>query len=493
MKRFARGLLGLSRWKLAVLAAAVVAAASATAFGAYTAWNQAQAEADTQGQGGGSGEGEYGTLYIDVGPLSGNTADGYGTIDTCIGDLTVGIPFDIDIIIDGGNDLAGAYWILYYNKDVLKVTAYNWANWKIGGGGLSFTDALPDTDGALSCAYAQMAQTSGVNGAGVLQRVTLEPIANGSSDLELCRAAGECPDAADSGGVDHWYPEVLVDDPAGEVRAVVGGACPPGGEGAGAESPTPVSSPTPALTPEPSRQPTAAPTTPQLTPQRGVCPTPVYMTPADFAEPPRVVPASELPGQRVEGGVAYSEAYVTVHLPAGREFIVASAWSQDESNLAISIYDAQGESQLIVRGDGCEISRFVRQPAADAAFDEIIRTLEVGPTYVCPVPVRSTYEDLPVPVEPPPADGSGLPGERVQGGAPFKFGQTGLQLPAGREFLVGPGVSDPGGPFLCIYDIQTRSSLFLRFDGCETSRMIWDPAADAVFDGIVGALQVPAQ
>jgi hypothetical protein len=51
MKRFARGLLGLSRWKLAVLAAAVVAAVSATAFGGYTAWNQAQAEGDTQGQG----------------------------------------------------------------------------------------------------------------------------------------------------------------------------------------------------------------------------------------------------------------------------------------------------------------------------------------------------------------------------------------------------------------------------------------------------------
>ena len=195
------------------------------------------------GQGGGSGGGEYGTLYIDAGPLTGNTADSYGTIDTCIGDLTVGIPFDIDIIIDGGNDLAGAYWILYYNKDVLKVTGYNWANWKMGGGGLNFTDAVPDSDGAFASTYAQ---ASGVNGDGVLQRVTLEPVADGPSDLKLCTVAGECPDAADSFGRDHQYPKVLVDDPAGEVRVVVGGPCPTGGEGGGAESPTLVSSLAPA-------------------------------------------------------------------------------------------------------------------------------------------------------------------------------------------------------------------------------------------------------
>jgi hypothetical protein len=220
MKRIALGIV------LAVVASAITASAVVVV-----------------GQGGGSGEGEYGTLYIDAGPLAGNTTDSYGTIDACVGGVSVGTPFDIDIIIDGANDLAGPYWVLYYNKDVLKVTAYNWANWKMGGGGLNLTDALPDTDGAFSCTYAQ---TTGVNGTGVLLRVTLEPIADGSSDLKLCTAAGECPNAADSGGNDHPCPKVLVHEPAGEVRAVVGGACPPGGEGA--ESPTPVSSPAPAPT-----------------------------------------------------------------------------------------------------------------------------------------------------------------------------------------------------------------------------------------------------
>jgi len=211
------------------------------------------------GLGSGSGEGEYGTLYIDVGPLTGNTADGYGTIDTCIGDLAVGTPFDIDIIIDGANDLAGPYWTLYYNKDVLKVTAYNWSSWKMGGGGLSITDGVPDSDGEFDCTYAQ---DSGANGAGVLLRLTLEPIADGSSDLKLCTVEGDCPNMGDISAVDHFYPQVLVDDPAGEVRAVVGGACPRGGEGAGAESPTPVFPPTPAATTEARPQPTCKPTPP---------------------------------------------------------------------------------------------------------------------------------------------------------------------------------------------------------------------------------------
>ena len=199
------------------------------------------------GQGGGSGEGEYGTLYIDIGPLTGNTATSYGTIDTCIGDLTVGTPFDIDIIIDGANEMAGPYWLLYYNEDVLRVTASNWSNWKMGGGGVEITDPLPDSDGAFACTYAR---TTGVNGAGVLLRVTLEPIADGSSDLKLCTVAAKCPNAADSGGADHSYPKVLVHDPTGEVRVVVGGACPPGGKEAGAESPTADSSPAPAATTE---------------------------------------------------------------------------------------------------------------------------------------------------------------------------------------------------------------------------------------------------
>jgi hypothetical protein len=193
------------------------------------------------------------------------------------------------------------------------------------------------------------------------------------------------------------------------------------------------------------------------------------------------------------GGEAYSEGYLTIHLPVGREFIIFSQWSHDESGLVTWIRDIHTGSDLFIRGDGCEMSRLVPDAAGDSVFDEIMTSLEIGPTYVCPPPLRTTYEELPVPQEPPPADGSGLAGRRVQGGEPFELGPITLHLPAGREFVVGGGIADPGGEFFTVSDVQTRSGLFLRPDGCETSRVIWDPAADAVLDEIVRTLEVPSR
>jgi hypothetical protein len=176
-----------------------------------------------QGQRSALADGEYGTLYIDPVPDASNTTTGYGTIDVCKGNLAINDTLDVDIIIDGANDLSSPYWILYYNQDVLKVTAYNWESWKKGPGGLDLTDAVPDSDGEFSCTYGQ---STGVNGDGVLLRVTLQAIANGSSDLTLCTVTGDCPNAPDSIGQDHFYPQVLVDDPWGDVRVAVGGDCP---------------------------------------------------------------------------------------------------------------------------------------------------------------------------------------------------------------------------------------------------------------------------
>jgi hypothetical protein len=167
-------------------------------------------------------DGERGTLYIDVLPDASNTTSGYGTIDVCRGGLAIGDTFDVDIVIHGANDLAGPYWILYYNKDVLKVTAYDWSNWKMGAGGIDICDALPDTDGQFACTYAQ---DTGVSGDGVLARVTFQAVANGSSDLALCTITGNCPDLADSAGQDHFYPEALVDHPADTLRVAVGQSC----------------------------------------------------------------------------------------------------------------------------------------------------------------------------------------------------------------------------------------------------------------------------
>jgi hypothetical protein len=168
-------------------------------------------------------DGERGTLYIDVLPDANNTTTGYGTIDLCKGNLAVNDTFQVDIVIDGANDLVGAYWILYYNPAVLRVTGYNWTSWKMGPGGLDNTDPMPDSDGAFAATYG--GGFTSVNGDGVLLRVTLQAVAKGSSDLTLCTVTGDCPDAGDSLGVHHYYPAVLVDDPPGNVRVVVGAAC----------------------------------------------------------------------------------------------------------------------------------------------------------------------------------------------------------------------------------------------------------------------------
>jgi hypothetical protein len=230
----------------------------------------------------------------------------------------------------------------------------------------------------------------------------------------------------------------------------------------------------------PTVEPPASPT-PTPMPTFGVCPTPVRQTPEDFAEPPLPI---EPPGQRIEGGTSLAEGYVTVHLPAGRQFVVQSGWNTDADAVYIAIYDVQAQSPMIIRGDGCETWRLVRDPTADLVFDGIMATLEVGTTYACPTPSRTTLapEEAPVAVS----------GKRVTGGEAYElpgFGLT-LHLPAGREFQVWGGLADPGGEFIGIYDIAARSYLSLRPDGCETSRQVTDPAADAVFDEIVATLEV---
>ena len=229
---------------------------------------------------------------------------------------------------------------------------------------------------------------------------------------------------------------------------------------------------------------TPEPRTPTPTPEFGVCPTPVRTTPEDVPEPP---PPFEAPGRHVQGGTSFAEGYVTVHLPAEREFVINTGQSSAVDGVDIVIYDVQARSTMIIRGDGCEVSRLVRDRTADPVFDEIMASVEVGTTYICPPAVRTTPEDLSEPSEPEPP--SQIPGEHVQGGTPYQCGQVTLQVPAGREFIIGVGVGGPG-PFCHIYDVQTQSSLFIDPPGCESGRFVRDPAADAVFDQIVATLEV---
>lgn len=287
--------------------------------------------------------------------------------------------------------------------------------------------------------------------------------------------------ASQDGEADDEQPVVEAQQPPAATSVASGGPGPKTTAESSVVS-TPIREPSPHAIPTVEAPATAKPTlTPTPTPEFGICPTPVRQTPEDFAEPPLPI---EPPGQRVEGGTSFAEGYVTVHLPAGRQFIIQTGWSTDADGVYIAIYDVQAQSPMIIRGDGCETWRLVRDPTADLVFDEIMATLEVGTTYACPVPIREAVD------QPPPQDGSGPGGRVVQGGVLAELGPITLHLPAGREFTLAQGLADPGGTSFGVYDVQTRSGLWLRPDGCEIGRRVSDPAADAVFDEIVATLEV---
>jgi len=140
-------------------------------------------------------------------------------------------------------------------------------------------------------------------------------------------------------------------------------------------SPTPAAPtppPTEAATPE--REVTATSTPAAPTPS--ACPVPVRWGPGEVTP----LPESELGWPPVEGSVSVGR--VTLHLPAGREFIVAPFVVQPDGPNArpfLFIYDVQTGSVLHVTPEGCELERFVQDLAVDPVFDEIVATFEIGP------------------------------------------------------------------------------------------------------------------
>jgi hypothetical protein len=198
-------------------------------------------------------DGEYGTLYIDVLPDASNTTSGHGTVDVCRGGLAVNDTFNIDIVIVGAPDVRGALYEFNYDPSVLRVTAHDWETWKFGAG-VGISDSMPDTDGHFNTSWAG----SVVSGDGVIQRITLQAVGNGQSDLYFTytEGSGGSPQVSDPVATPYFPPEVLVDDPPGSVRAVVGGTCPP--TPGLTPAPTPTATPTPTLTATPT--PTSGPT-----------------------------------------------------------------------------------------------------------------------------------------------------------------------------------------------------------------------------------------
>jgi hypothetical protein len=186
-----------------------------------------------QGQHTALADGEYGTLYIDVLPDASNTTTGYGTVDVCrdteddgVSPLDVGDTFTIDVLVSlpVGVSSRGALYAIDYDNTVLQVNDYDWSSWKYGSG-VGINDTLPDTDGEFNASWSRSAPA--INGSGVITRITLEAVGDGQSDLKfyVVQGAGGQPIIVDASGTERFPPEVLVDDPPGNVRVVVGGAC----------------------------------------------------------------------------------------------------------------------------------------------------------------------------------------------------------------------------------------------------------------------------
>lgn len=131
-------------------------------------------------------------LAIDADP-TGNTSTSLGPIDGCIR-VEEGAQFDVDVVVDSiprERQLIGWQMVVRYDPALLEVEAVDKAfliaseghfqPWDVPG---SFSDILPDKDGSLVEAFADLASNSprGANmesGPGILMRITLRAKAPG--------------------------------------------------------------------------------------------------------------------------------------------------------------------------------------------------------------------------------------------------------------------------------------------------------------------------
>jgi hypothetical protein len=428
-----RPILGLL---LAVMAALLVACA-------------VEEESEAQGE----------TVEMGIDPeVTGNTATTLGTLEDCV---RVDVPspafdgvsdYNIDVYVQGDTQAPVAYdAYVTYDATKVHIAAPGTTTLIKMPGASPFSDALPDTDGRFTAGAVYLSGGPGTAGDGTLMRLGLDIGGAGVVTFDFDPDSEATAYASPSG--DHPVTRIA-------AQLAINEDCPGGDRG----EPTP----TPAATAKATG-----------TPKPGVCPQPYRTTPEDFADAALPGPASELPGQRVLGGIPYRDGYLTLELPPGREFVISRYWWDDESTLVVTVYDVETESGIEIRGDGCERGRFLRDPAADEVFNRIMSGLKVGSAYVCPPPLREVVSPQTEPT-----------GKRLTGGSP-EAAEFGLDLPAGREFVLWVGVADPGGGFTGIYDVTTRSTMFLGEEGCEVARRVADPAADSVFDQIAAAVPVP--
>jgi hypothetical protein len=414
------------------------------------------------------------TVEMGIDPeVTGNTASTLGTLEDCVRVDVESPAFDgvsdynVDIYVQGDTQAPVSYdaWVTYDATKVHIASPDTSSVIKLPGAS-AFSDALPDTDGRFIAGAAYLSGGPGIAGDGTLVRLGLDIGGAGLVTFDFDPEPSGTAYLSLSG-------EEFAEHPISRRTAqlAINEDCP---RGAGPE-PSPTSQGRAQTTP--TLSPTATPRS-----EAGGCPAPnrVYDAPAiDMPDTAFIM------YKRLMGGVRYSEGYVTVDLPEGREFAVFGHASPEDSVLYLDIWDVKTRSALSLRGrDGCEGGRVVRDPAAEAAFDEIMRSLRVGSTYVCPSSERKV-------VDRPQSDKRE---GAVEGGGVAQLGPLTLHLPAGRGFWLGKSPPTlPGGTFFTVSDAQTGSQMSLRADGCEVDRRVADPAADAVFDEILATLEAPSR
>jgi hypothetical protein len=169
-------------------------------------------------------------ISVDAKP-SGNTATSAGTIDLYRSAAT-GTSFDIDVVVADVHGLAAYQFYLLYSPSVLNLSAVEPGLFLKGPGGVNLGGSVPNADGQLLVAYADMKEGPGRDGSGVLARLTFQAVGSGVARVKVTNVilGGAQPEAiGDSNGdelFDGPVPDafVAVDQPCPSAQALASGA-----------------------------------------------------------------------------------------------------------------------------------------------------------------------------------------------------------------------------------------------------------------------------
>jgi hypothetical protein len=122
-----------------------------------------------------------------------NDATTVGTIDTCVAVSGPGLDVNVDIYIQEVYELTTAGFTLLYDQSLVKVTNVQIDGMFLGSVPFIFFthNVLPDIDGGFDMYVSQVGIPVDKSGEGVLARVTLQGVANGTSPLALSHFPGD--------------------------------------------------------------------------------------------------------------------------------------------------------------------------------------------------------------------------------------------------------------------------------------------------------------